>query len=65
LTANENGGFEFIIKTAVGLCYLFTAAKNQLPQLRFFLFTAGQVFNFTTFYLANFGPSWPEVARLF
>jgi len=37
----KNGGFEFIIKTAAGLSYLFSAAKYQLPQLRFFLFPQG------------------------
>jgi len=57
--SQKNGGFECIIKTAAGLGCLFSAAKYQLPQLRFFLFTAGQILY--AFCLLNFGPSWPEV----
>jgi len=42
--SKENGGFEFVFKTAARLMLLFSAAKYQLPQLRFFLFAAGQLF---------------------
>jgi len=58
----ENGGFEFIIKTAAGPMLLILGRKiSTAATAVFFIYRRAVSF---VFYLSHFGPTWPEVMSL-